>query len=188
VLNLTNRVEPSINALSVQQSFEPGAYYDSGRRTFNKPVKDIIKHRLLPPCKNNILYYTISCATLKGLNQAVTMTTLNPHFVTDSNGTRLSVLLPIDEYERLITRIEDLEDQREARETPSPTKAGSAAILSREHDSPEEKTPVVAESPSRWKTIAERVHQDTRHPGGWSEPLKQDMRTFRESFHFRHDE
>lgn len=43
-------------------------------------------------------------------------------------------------------------------------------------------------SESRWKKIAERVHQDSSYPGGWSESLKQEMQSFRESFHFKHDE
>lgn len=41
---------------------------------------------------------------------------------------------------------------------------------------------------SRWCKIAQRVHEDTRYPGGWSKQLKQDMRDFRENFSFKHDE
>nr|VFJ53347.1 MAG: hypothetical protein BECKDK2373C_GA0170839_103921 [Candidatus Kentron sp. DK] len=41
---------------------------------------------------------------------------------------------------------------------------------------------------SRWSKIAQRVHEDTRYPGGWSEPLKRDMRDFRENFSLKHDE
>ncbi len=43
------------------------------------------------------------------------MTGLHPHFVTDSDGKRLSVLLPIAEYTALIERLEDLEDLEAAR-------------------------------------------------------------------------
>lgn len=44
------------------------------------------------------------------------MTALHPQFLTDSNGQRLSVLLPLAEYEALIERLEDLEDLDDARE------------------------------------------------------------------------
>ena len=44
------------------------------------------------------------------------MTALHPTFVTDADGKRLSVLLPIAEYEALMDRIEDLEDLTDARE------------------------------------------------------------------------
>ena len=44
------------------------------------------------------------------------MTTLHPQFLTDPNGKRLSVLLPLAEYEALIERVEDLEDLEDARE------------------------------------------------------------------------
>ena len=44
------------------------------------------------------------------------MTALHPTFVTDDDGKRLSVLLPIAEYEALMDRIEDLEDLADARE------------------------------------------------------------------------
>ncbi len=38
------------------------------------------------------------------------MTTLHPHFVTDPDGKRLSVVLPLAEYEALLAQLEDLED------------------------------------------------------------------------------
>ena len=44
------------------------------------------------------------------------MTALHPQFVTDPDGKRLSVLLPIAEYEALMERLEDLEDLEDARE------------------------------------------------------------------------
>jgi hypothetical protein len=44
------------------------------------------------------------------------MTALHPQFVTDPDGKRLSVLLPLAEYEALIERLEDLEDLDDARE------------------------------------------------------------------------
>lgn len=39
---------------------------------------------------------------------------------------------------------------------------------------------------SRWSKIAQRVHEDTRYPGGWSTQLKQDMCDFQENFSFKH--
>lgn len=42
------------------------------------------------------------------------MTTLHPQFVTDPDGKRLSVLLPMEEYEALMGRLEDLEDLEDA--------------------------------------------------------------------------
>lgn len=44
------------------------------------------------------------------------MTALHPQFVTDPDGKRLSVLLPIAEYEALLALLEDLEDIEDARE------------------------------------------------------------------------
>jgi hypothetical protein len=51
-----------------------------------------------------------------------------------------------------------------------------------------EKPKVDVEKPSRWRKIAQRVHEDNRYPGGWSDQLKQDMREFRENSNFKHDE
>lgn len=42
--------------------------------------------------------------------------TVHPQFITDSDGKRLSVLLPLSEYEALMERLEDLEDLADARE------------------------------------------------------------------------
>jgi len=44
------------------------------------------------------------------------MPELHPQFVTDPDGNRLTVLLPIAEYQALIERLEDLEDLRDARD------------------------------------------------------------------------
>lgn len=43
------------------------------------------------------------------------MTTLHPQFVTGPDGKRLSFLLPMEEYEALMGRLEDLEDLEDAR-------------------------------------------------------------------------
>ena len=43
------------------------------------------------------------------------MTEFHPHFVTDANGKRLSVLLPIVEYEAMLELLEDWQDREDAR-------------------------------------------------------------------------
>ena len=47
------------------------------------------------------------------------MTALHPQYVTDENGNRVSVLLPLREYETLLEDIEDLQDALKARDEPS---------------------------------------------------------------------
>lgn len=44
------------------------------------------------------------------------MSEIHPQFITDLDGKRLSVVLPIAEYEALIERLEDLEDIEDARQ------------------------------------------------------------------------
>jgi predicted DNA-binding protein len=43
-------------------------------------------------------------------------TTLHPQYITDEAGKRVSVVLPIEEFEALTERLEDLEDLADARE------------------------------------------------------------------------
>lgn len=43
------------------------------------------------------------------------MTALHPQFLTDPDGKRLSVLLPLAEYEALMDYLDDLEDIEDAR-------------------------------------------------------------------------
>ena len=38
------------------------------------------------------------------------MIAVHPQFITDSNGNKISAVLPIDEYNKLIEELEDLED------------------------------------------------------------------------------
>jgi hypothetical protein len=47
------------------------------------------------------------------------MNALHPQFVTDENGNRISVLLPLTEYEALLEDLEDLQDALKARDEPS---------------------------------------------------------------------
>ncbi len=56
-------------------------------------------------------------------------TFFSPQFVTDSNGNRLSIVLPIAEYETLIERIEDLEDCEEAREILARIECGEEDVI-----------------------------------------------------------
>jgi predicted DNA-binding protein len=57
------------------------------------------------------------------------MPKLHPQFLTDPDGKRLSVLLPIAEYEALIERIEDLEDVEDAREVLARVERGEEAMI-----------------------------------------------------------
>jgi PHD/YefM family antitoxin component YafN of YafNO toxin-antitoxin module len=43
-------------------------------------------------------------------------TVLHPQYITDETGKRVSVVLPIEEYQAMTERLEDLEDLAEARE------------------------------------------------------------------------
>ncbi|WP_304300472.1 hypothetical protein [Chromatium okenii] len=42
--------------------------------------------------------------------------TLHPQFITDEDGSQLSVVLSLEEYEVLLNRLEDLEDYNDALE------------------------------------------------------------------------
>jgi predicted DNA-binding protein len=57
------------------------------------------------------------------------MPKLHPQFLTDTDGKRLSVLLPIAEYEALIERIEDLEDVEDAREVLARIERGEEEVI-----------------------------------------------------------
>jgi ribosome maturation factor RimP len=37
-------------------------------------------------------------------------TLVKPQYITDENGAKISVILPVDEYERIIQELEDIED------------------------------------------------------------------------------
>jgi hypothetical protein len=47
------------------------------------------------------------------------MNQLHPQFLTDEQGTRVSVLLPLAEYEALLEDLEDLQDALNARDEPT---------------------------------------------------------------------
>ncbi len=40
------------------------------------------------------------------------MVTIQPQFITDSNGNKISAVIPIDEFELLMEELEDLDDIR----------------------------------------------------------------------------
>jgi predicted DNA-binding protein (UPF0251 family) len=47
------------------------------------------------------------------------MNSFHPQYVTDKDGRRVSVLLPLDEFEALLEDLEDLRDALAARDEPS---------------------------------------------------------------------
>lgn len=47
------------------------------------------------------------------------MNAIHPQYVTDENGKRVSVLLPLDEYEALLEDLEDLQDALKVRDEPT---------------------------------------------------------------------
>lgn len=40
------------------------------------------------------------------------LTLVKPQYITNENGERISVVLPVDEYERMIQELEDMDDIR----------------------------------------------------------------------------
>jgi hypothetical protein len=38
------------------------------------------------------------------------LTLVKPQYITDENGQKISVILPVDEYERIIQELEDVDD------------------------------------------------------------------------------
>jgi hypothetical protein len=49
----------------------------------------------------------------------ITTENLHPHFITDVTGKRISVVLPVSEYEELLEEIEDLAAIEERRDEPT---------------------------------------------------------------------
>lgn len=45
---------------------------------------------------------------------------LHPSYITNETGQRVSAVLPIEEYQALLDRMEELEDLAEARSSPTP--------------------------------------------------------------------
>jgi PHD/YefM family antitoxin component YafN of YafNO toxin-antitoxin module len=57
------------------------------------------------------------------------MSELHPEFLTDRDGTPRSVLLPIEEYEALLERLEALEDLQDAREVLARIERGEEEVI-----------------------------------------------------------
>ena len=54
----------------------------------------------------------------------LTMLQLNPHFITDENGNKISVVLPIKDFKAIMEELEELEDIKlydEAKESDEPS-------------------------------------------------------------------
>jgi len=58
------------------------------------------------------------------------MPELHPQFLTDPDGNRLSVVLPIAEYEALMSYLEDIEDVKAAEEAWRKIESGEDAVIS----------------------------------------------------------
>ncbi|MTW21393.1 hypothetical protein [Allochromatium palmeri] len=58
------------------------------------------------------------------------MPELHPQFLTDPDGKRLSVVLPIAEYEALMSYLEDIEDVKAAEEAWRKIESGEDAVIS----------------------------------------------------------
>jgi PHD/YefM family antitoxin component YafN of YafNO toxin-antitoxin module len=54
---------------------------------------------------------------------------MGAQYVVDENGERVSVILPIEEYERLIEALEDLEDARAADEVRAAVARGDDEFI-----------------------------------------------------------
>lgn len=57
------------------------------------------------------------------------MPELHPQFLTDPDGNRLSVVLPIAEYEALMEYLEDMEDIADAREALAQIARGEEELI-----------------------------------------------------------
>jgi hypothetical protein len=62
----------------------------------------------------------------------ITSENLHPHFITDAAGKRISVVLPVSEYEELLEDIEDLAAIAERRDEPTISHEDLLAGLTRD--------------------------------------------------------
>jgi len=60
--------------------------------------------------------------------------TMGAQYVVDENGKHISVILPIEEYERLIEALEDLEDARKVDEVRAAVARGDDEFIPYEQD------------------------------------------------------
>lgn len=64
------------------------------------------------------------------------MKTLEPEYIVDSSGRRIKVVLPVEEYERLIANLQEQQaDQREGKGTLRLDWRGALSELKGEYDS-----------------------------------------------------
>ena len=54
---------------------------------------------------------------------------MDARYIVDENGKRVSVILPVEEYERLIEELEELEDARSADEVRDAVKRGDDEFI-----------------------------------------------------------
>ena len=67
--------------------------------------------------------------SLRDQTKSANMPPLHPRFIAAPDGQRVSVLLPLAEYEALMERLEDLEDLEEAREVLARITRGEEEII-----------------------------------------------------------
>ncbi len=65
----------------------------------------------------------------KKSDKMITLPNLHPHFITDALGKRVSVVIPMEEYEELLEDIEDLAAIAERRDEPTLTHEDLMASL-----------------------------------------------------------
>ena len=54
---------------------------------------------------------------------------METHYIVDEDGKRVSVILPIEEYERMVEKLEDIEDARAADEVRAAVARGEDAFI-----------------------------------------------------------
>jgi PHD/YefM family antitoxin component YafN of YafNO toxin-antitoxin module len=54
---------------------------------------------------------------------------MEAHYIVDENGKRVSVILPVEEYERLLEELEELEDIRAAAEARVAIERGEDELI-----------------------------------------------------------
>jgi PHD/YefM family antitoxin component YafN of YafNO toxin-antitoxin module len=54
---------------------------------------------------------------------------MEARYIVDENGKRMSVILPIEEYERMVEELEELEDIRAAAEARAAIKQGEDELI-----------------------------------------------------------
>jgi hypothetical protein len=71
------------------------------------------------PAAIDIRYLTEEIEDMKLTDFGGPMNALHPQFMTDADGNRVSVVLPMDEFEALLDDLEDLRDALTVRDEPT---------------------------------------------------------------------